>query len=86
MESAPDDFMYDAWGIKMMYVAHDKQVYFWSAGPDMYHEAVDSAINEELIELEGMDDIIMTIARVRRAFETPTTVTPAPRGGAWTEP
>jgi hypothetical protein len=36
----------------------------------MYFEAVADAINEEKVESEGMDDIIMTIARVRRDFNT----------------
>jgi prepilin-type N-terminal cleavage/methylation domain-containing protein len=76
MDSTPDDFMYDSWGTKIRYVAHEKNVYLWSAGADMNFEAIADALNAEKVEVEGMDDIIQSVARVRRNFTTAIPATP----------
>jgi prepilin-type N-terminal cleavage/methylation domain-containing protein len=73
MESTPDDFMMDAWGEKIHYVAYEKNVYLWSAGADMVYEAVNDVTNQAYVADEGIDDIVMSVARVRQSFNDAVT-------------
>jgi prepilin-type N-terminal cleavage/methylation domain-containing protein len=66
MQSAPDDFMMDAWGNKIRYSAVEKSVYLQSMGADMIEETVDVALNEDN---ELSDDIIISVFRTRGAFQ-----------------
>jgi hypothetical protein len=42
----------------------------------MNFEAIADALNAEKVEVEGMDDIIQSVARVRRNFTTAVSVIP----------
>ncbi|MFZ5950951.1 MAG: prepilin-type N-terminal cleavage/methylation domain-containing protein [Candidatus Rifleibacteriota bacterium] len=75
-ESGPDDFMFDAWGTKMKYAALSKSVYLWAAGPDMSFESLGNAINQAMVEAQGMDDITQVVFQARRDFTTGSAVTP----------
>lgn len=67
MDSTPEDFMYDSWGTKIRYVAYDKNIYLWSAGADMDFEAdLTDLLNADKVDEEALDDIIQSIARVRK--------------------
>ena len=75
MDSDPSDFMFDAWGNEIHYVAHGHNVYLWSYGPDGSPDDGAEGTNiEKVLNLQSgenageSDDIITSIARVRKAF------------------
>ncbi|EKD81275.1 MAG: hypothetical protein ACD_39C01882G0005 [uncultured bacterium] len=69
MDSDPSDFMLDSWGIKIAYKAQGNNLYLWSAGADMAHVSdLEDALNAEATEGGDVDDIAISIARVRKAF------------------
>ncbi len=67
MDSSPEDFMMDSWGVKIEYFAHinTKSVYLRSAGPDMAYEAtdIDSVVKGND---EGIDDFAQSIIKLRK--------------------
>lgn len=76
MDSDPSDFMFDAWGNQIHYVAYGHNVYLWSFGPDGSPDdgSEDGDNIEKVLNLQSgenageSDDIITSIARVRKAF------------------
>ncbi|GAB4275444.1 MAG: hypothetical protein Kow0029_16600 [Candidatus Rifleibacteriota bacterium] len=67
MDGDPSDFMYDSWGVKLRYVVKGKNIYLWSAGPDM---SFSPTVNDALCEdAEVTDDIIQSVGRMRRNFD-----------------
>ena len=71
MDSDPSDFMLDAWGTKVSYYTKEgiNNIYLWAAGPDMGNAgSIEDATNVELTESGEVDDIAISIARVRRSF------------------
>lgn len=68
MDSDPSDYMLDSWGMKVKYCASGNNIYLWAAGPDMAHAPIACALNVELTGNGEIDDIITSIARVRKSF------------------
>jgi prepilin-type N-terminal cleavage/methylation domain-containing protein len=69
MQSAPDDFMTDAWGNKIFYHAHDKSVYLQSSGADMITETVTDMQDDAYVEEMAADDILISVFRTRAPFQ-----------------
>ena len=71
MDSDPSDFMVDAWGNNIVYCAEDKNVYLWSYGADgeAYNSNVSQAFKGQTSEPDDCDDIVLSVARVKRAFQ-----------------
>lgn len=79
IDSDPSDFMYDAWGNKIIYIAQNKNIYLWSAGPDGSYfkktggtggEAYTDGNVEEAFKYQtnaetGCDDIVVSVARTK---------------------
>lgn len=69
MDADPIDFMYDSWGNRMKYIAFGTNIFLWSSGPDSAFEAcITSAMCGDAISNGDVDDIAMSIARSRKAF------------------
>jgi len=74
MDSEPGDFMLDAWGNPFRYGAKGTNVYLWSSGSDSNFAAnVEEALDPALQESGECDDIVTSIAKVRRKFGNPVT-------------
>ncbi|MGM0600248.1 MAG: prepilin-type N-terminal cleavage/methylation domain-containing protein [Candidatus Rifleibacteriota bacterium] len=69
MQSAPDDFMMDAWGNKIRYSAVDKSVYLQSMGADMIEESIPNMLDDDYVEDMAADDILISVFRTRAAFK-----------------
>ena len=71
MDSDPSDFMVDAWGNNIVYCAADKNVYLWSYGPDgeAYNSNVSVAFKGQTSAPDDCDDIVLSVARVKRSFD-----------------
>lgn len=73
MDSEPSDFMYDSWGNPIYYVADGNNVYLWSYGPDQTDDGGDgkisSALTQQKENADLCDDIITSVARVRKKFK-----------------
>ncbi len=67
MDSDPSDFMMDAWGNKIKYVAQNRNVYLWSRGPDgdFYSSGVESAFKDQTNAQKECDDIVVSVARLK---------------------
>ncbi len=69
MDSDPSDFMLDAWGTKIEYLADGTNVYLWSAGPDMaFGPHINCAMNAAYTGSGEIDDIAISIAKTRKNF------------------
>lgn len=68
MDSDPSDFMYDSWGNEIVYEAVGNNVYLISVGPDGARGNLQDALNAEKIADGTEDDIVLSVARVRKAF------------------
>lgn len=73
MDSDPSDFMYDSWGTPIYYVAEGNNVYLWSYGPDLAPDDGNGNITDALAAQKAnadyCDDIITSVARVRKSFQ-----------------
>lgn len=81
IDSDPSDFMYDAWGNKIIYIAQNKNIYLWSAGPDgsFFCKAgtdedytkgnVEEAFKYQTNAESGCDDIVVSVARTKSKIE-----------------
>ncbi len=78
IDSDPSDFMFDAWGNKIIYRAQNKNIYLWSAGPDGSYfkkdggggESPDDGNVEQAFKCQtnaetGCDDIVISVARTK---------------------
>lgn len=80
MESEPDDFMVDAWGTQIRYVAqeHLQNIYLWSAGPDLaFFGDTEEALNKVIAgDADGagddtpFDDIILSVLKLRAKLQS----------------
>lgn len=71
MDSDPSDFMLDSWGTKISYYTEVgfNNLYLWSAGSDMANAGTFSDVTcAEMTETGEVDDIAISIARVRKPF------------------
>ncbi len=75
MDSEPSDFMYDSWGNQIYYVAEvdGNNVYLWSYGPDQSpdggdDDSITAAVKAQKENADFCDDIITSVARVRKKF------------------
>lgn len=72
MDSDPSDFMVDSWGNPFIYVAYKNNIYLWSSGPNSAFEAteanLDNALCSAMVSNGDVDDIILSIAKVRKSF------------------
>lgn len=68
MDANPEDFMVDGWGNRIDYFAKDYNIYVRSAGINGTPESVDQALNAEAQEDGSADDILMSVAKVRKTF------------------
>lgn len=72
MDSDPSDFMYDSWGNPIYYVAEGNNVYLWSYGPDQAPDDgngnITAALAAQKDNADFCDDIITSVARVRKSF------------------
>ncbi len=69
MDGDPADFMLDAWGNPLLYGVHEKNIYLHSAGPDGSYDDPNTIFdNSDYGGDDGGDDIVVSVARVRRAF------------------
>lgn len=70
MDADPADFMLDAWGNPIIYGVYKKTVYFQSAGADQEFDPVENIIGCKNYGTDALpgDDIVVAVARVRRAF------------------
>ena len=74
MDSDPTDFMYDSWGNPFRYIAYKNNVYLWSSGPNSGFEpdgvtgCIECAICATMVANGDVDDIVLSIAKVRRPF------------------
>ncbi len=66
MDSDPTDFMYDAWGNKLNYIAAGNNIYLQSSGPDSIMDTVNNALCSVLQAAGSTDDIILSIARTKK--------------------
>lgn len=78
MDAAPEDFMMDSWGTKIVYVGYEKNIYLWSAGADMAFSPLTDVLCATTVEADAIDDIIQSIARVRKDLNTDTAYDPNP--------
>ena len=83
IDSDPSDFMWDAWGNKIIYIAQNKNIYLWSAGPDGSYfgkngktggEAYTDGNVEDAFKFQtnaetGCDDIVVSVARTKSKIE-----------------
>lgn len=83
IDSDPSDFMYDAWGNKIIYIAQNKNIYLWSAGPDgsFFKSKADGSVEnasdgnvEAAFKCQtnaetGCDDIVVSVARTKSKIE-----------------
>ncbi len=71
MDSDPADFMYDAWGQPLKYVAHKNNIYLWSSGANQGFEGdcIECALCADAVGNGDVDDIYITIARSRTVFK-----------------
>ena len=85
MDSSVDDFMIDAWGQPIQYVAYNKNLYLWSYGPDMVPgdgtdftggtPDLDCLAKQLTSSPDKYDDIILSVTRFKRpAGKTPSIV------------
>jgi len=68
MDSNAEDFMTDGWGNRIGYFAHDFNIYIRSDGINGIAEGVADALNAAKQESGEADDIITSVAKVRRKF------------------
>ena len=68
MDSEPGDFMLDAWGNPFRYGAKGTNVYLWSSGADSNFGTLNEALDPAKQESGECDDIVTSIAKVRRTF------------------
>ena len=74
MDSEPGDFMLDAWGNPFRYGAKGNNIYLWSSGADSnFAASIEDALDPTKQESGDCDDIVTSIAKVRRKFTTNTT-------------
>lgn len=70
MDGNPSDFMLDAWGGEIQYIAHENSlsVYLLSYGPDGKEDELGNADNDKnpLHEDYKGDDIVLSVHRVRK--------------------
>lgn len=74
MDSEPADFMFDAWGQPLVYVAHKNNVYLWSSGANQGFEGagtgcIECALCGTMVGNGDVDDIFITISRSRAEFK-----------------
>lgn len=81
MDSDPADFMIDAWGKKIRYMAYKNSLILWSAGPDGEFDFVAGSEtgnkyipNERIFNSDAYaegetDDLYISIARFRKEFD-----------------
>lgn len=68
METTPDDFMMDAWAVRIRYCTVGKMVYLWSAGTDGQFADADFVLmagNENYANADN-DDLVMAMGRWRK--------------------
>jgi len=70
MDANPEDFMHDGWGNFITYFATGNNVYLRSNGINGENEAVADALNAELQEDGTTDDIMMSVTRTRKKFDS----------------
>lgn len=76
MDSDVGDFMVDAWGTPIRYLAYNKNLYIWSYGPDLTPATQDPGMNIDAIfkaQSDGnadIDDIVISVSRFKRALST----------------
>ena len=68
MDSDPSDFMFDSWGNEIRYEAVGNNIYLISYGPDGSKGSINDALNAEKIADGEEDDIVLSVARLRKAF------------------
>ncbi len=69
MDADPEDFMVDAWGNDIKYVAKGKNLYIWSYGPDgEAYGNVDEAYKAQSENSDECDDIVISVWKRKRAF------------------
>lgn len=69
MDSAPEDFMMDSWGTKILYHGFKphKSVFFRSAGADMTHVDAEADINAAIKGgSDDVDDIAQSIIKLKK--------------------
>ncbi len=74
MDSDPTDFMYDSWGNRFTYIAYKNNVYLWSSGANSAFEPgatanIECALCSTMVSNGDVDDIVLSIAKVRKKFQ-----------------
>ena len=75
MDSDPSDFMFDAWGNPIRYVAEGKNLFLWSTGPDSEDADDDYATNaEEVYKMlsnkeKTVKSIIVSVKKFKRRLK-----------------
>ena len=70
MDSDVEDFMVDAWGTPIQYLAYNKNLYLWSYGPDLA-PATDEYTIDEIFKKQSdgdadVDDIVISVTRFKK--------------------
>lgn len=73
MDSDVGDFMVDAWGTPIQYVAWNKNLYLWSFGPDLTPATAEGKNIDEVFKAQSdgnadCDDIVISVTRFKRAL------------------
>ena len=74
MDSDVSDFMVDAWGNTIKYMAYNKNVYLWSAGPDTEFTDESNPNLDEIFKKQSdpsadCDDIVISVYRAKKSFQ-----------------
>ena len=77
MDSDVSDFMVDAWGTPIQYVAYNKNLYLWSFGPDLTPATsegkdIDKVFKDQSDGNADCDDIVISVTRFKRALADKT--------------
>lgn len=70
MDANPEDFMLDGWGNRIDYFASEYNIYLRSPGINGGAEAVKDALDPANQEQGLADDILMSVAKVRKKFDS----------------
>ena len=71
MDSDVEDFMVDAWGTPIQYLAYNKNLYLWSYGPDLAPATQDGLTIDEIFKKQSdgdadVDDIVISVTRFKK--------------------
>lgn len=68
MDANPEDFMHDGWGNRIVYFALDYNIYVRSFGIDGNKDITADALDPAKQESGEVDDILVSVAKVRKKF------------------